>query len=106
MLCEFVFLFMCFTSAVKTVIQRVCFLRAYMCGQTQGRAQKTVMSRLMEEVEELEEDLKLQTQMNGINLKSCIRKTLQKSENLLFFSLFSLHYDVAKFMCLLKRRLI
>ncbi|XP_037831181.1 centromere protein P [Kryptolebias marmoratus] len=52
---------------------------AYMCGRTGGRGKQTVVSRLKEEVEELEEDLKLQTQMNGINLSSCITKTLQSS---------------------------
>jgi len=47
-----------------------------------------VLSRLKEEVEELEEDLKLQTQMNGISLNSCIIKTLRSSKNakgILFF---------------------
>lgn len=49
---------------------------AYLCGQTQ-EAEEAVVSRLMEEVEELEADLKLQTQMNGISLESCITKNLQ-----------------------------
>ena len=40
------------------------------------------MSMLKEELEELEEDLKLQTQMNGISLSSCTRKTLQKSKRI------------------------
>ncbi|XP_014877125.1 centromere protein P-like isoform X1 [Poecilia latipinna] len=49
---------------------------AFVCGQTQD-LEETVVSRLKEEVEELEKDLKLQTQMNGICLNSCITKTLQ-----------------------------
>ncbi|XP_037634387.1 centromere protein P [Sebastes umbrosus] len=51
----------------------------YMCGQRQGGGKENVLSRLKEEVEELEEDLKRQTQMNGINLNSCTTKTLQSS---------------------------
>ena len=35
---------------------------------------------LKEQVEELEEDLKQQTQMNGIRLNSCTTKTLQSSK--------------------------
>ncbi|KAM4741025.1 centromere protein P [Anableps anableps] len=49
---------------------------AFLCGQKQD-LEETVVSRLREEVEELEKDLKLQTQMNGISLNSCITKTLQ-----------------------------
>uniref|UniRef100_A0AAQ4RPR4 Centromere protein P n=1 Tax=Gasterosteus aculeatus aculeatus TaxID=481459 RepID=A0AAQ4RPR4_GASAC len=48
-----------------------------LCGQRQG--DEKVLSMLMEEVEELEEDLKLQTQMNGISLTGCTTKTLQSS---------------------------
>ncbi|XP_027858680.1 centromere protein P [Xiphophorus couchianus] len=48
---------------------------AFVCGRTQD-LEETVVSRLKEEVEELEKDLKLQTQMNGISLNSCITKTL------------------------------
>lgn len=40
------------------------------------------MCRLKEELEELEEDLKLQTQMNGVSLSSCVTKTLQSSKNI------------------------
>ncbi|MED6285381.1 hypothetical protein CHARACLAT_028714 [Characodon lateralis] len=49
---------------------------AFLCGQTQD-LEEMVVSRLKEEVEELEEDLKLQTRIDGISLNSCIRKTLQ-----------------------------
>ncbi|XP_008407107.1 centromere protein P [Poecilia reticulata] len=49
---------------------------AFVCGRTQD-LEETVVSRLKEEVEELEKDLKLQTQINGICLNSCITKTLQ-----------------------------
>ncbi|XP_037346257.2 centromere protein P isoform X2 [Pungitius pungitius] len=49
------------------------------CGQRQGDEKEKVLSRLMEEVEELEEDLMLQTQINGIRLTGCTTKTLQSS---------------------------
>ncbi|XP_034559342.1 centromere protein P [Notolabrus celidotus] len=52
---------------------------SYLCGPTQREGEERVMSRLKEEVEELEEDLKRQTQMNGICLNSCTAKTLQSS---------------------------
>ncbi|XP_070758877.1 centromere protein P [Enoplosus armatus] len=52
---------------------------SYMCGQKQGGGKEKVLSRLKEEVEELEEDLKHQTQMNGISLNSCTTKTLHSS---------------------------
>lgn len=51
-----------------------------MCGKRRGGKEK-VLSRLKEEVQELEEDLKLQTQMNGISLNSCTKKTLQSSKS-------------------------
>ena len=51
-----------------------------MCGQKQVGSKEEVESRLKEEVEELEEDLKRQTQMNGISLNSCTTKTLQSSK--------------------------
>ncbi|KAK9529571.1 hypothetical protein VZT92_013654 [Zoarces viviparus] len=50
-----------------------------MCGQRRGDEKEMVLSRLKEVVEELEEDLKLQTQRNGISLNSCTTKTLQSS---------------------------
>ncbi|KAM6946836.1 centromere protein P isoform 1-T2 [Lycodopsis pacificus] len=50
-----------------------------MGGQRRGAEKETVLSRLKEVVEELEEDLKLQTQRNGISLNSCTTKTLQSS---------------------------
>ncbi|KAM8916557.1 centromere protein P isoform 1-T2 [Spinachia spinachia] len=49
------------------------------CGQRQGDEKEKVLSRLREEVEELEEDLKLQTRMNCISLTGCTTKTLQSS---------------------------
>lgn len=52
---------------------------SYMCGQKQGGGKEKVLSKLKEEVEELEEDLKWQTRMNGISLNSCTTKTLQSS---------------------------
>ncbi|XP_044028878.1 centromere protein P [Siniperca chuatsi] len=52
---------------------------SYICGQRQGGGKEKVLFRLKEEVEELEEDLKQQTQMNGISLNSCTTKTLQSS---------------------------
>ncbi|XP_034442415.1 centromere protein P isoform X1 [Hippoglossus hippoglossus] len=52
---------------------------SYVCGQKQVGSKEEVESRLKEEVEELEEDLKRQTQMNGISLNSCTTKTLQSS---------------------------
>ncbi|KAF1392092.1 hypothetical protein PFLUV_G00048920 [Perca fluviatilis] len=52
---------------------------SYVCGQKQAGEKEKVLSKLTEEVEELEEDLKLQTQMNGISLNSCTTKTLQSS---------------------------
>ncbi|XP_008318926.1 centromere protein P [Cynoglossus semilaevis] len=54
---------------------------SFVCGQTQGRRKEVVMSQLEEEVNKMEEGLRRQTQMNGINLDSCITKTLQRSEN-------------------------
>ncbi|XP_056292468.1 centromere protein P isoform X1 [Pseudoliparis swirei] len=53
-----------------------------MCGQRQGdkKEKEKVLSRLKEEVEEMEADLKLQTEMNGISLNSCTTKTLQSSD--------------------------
>ncbi|XP_029287307.1 centromere protein P isoform X2 [Cottoperca gobio] len=53
---------------------------SYMCGQRQGGGKEEVLSKLKEEVEELEEDLKQQTQMNGISLTRCTTKTLQSSD--------------------------
>ncbi|XP_028263089.1 centromere protein P [Parambassis ranga] len=53
---------------------------AYICGQKQNGGEETVLSRLKEEVEELEEDLEWQTEMNGITLDSCVTKTLQSSD--------------------------
>ncbi|XP_031152669.1 centromere protein P [Sander lucioperca] len=52
---------------------------SYVCGQKQAGEKEKVLSKLTEEVEELEEDLKRQTQMNGISLNSCTTKTLQSS---------------------------
>lgn len=51
-----------------------------MCGQLQEGGKEEVLSRLKEEVKELEEDLKQQTQMNGISLNGCTKKTLQSSK--------------------------
>ncbi|XP_026202893.1 centromere protein P [Anabas testudineus] len=51
----------------------------YMCGQGQEEGKEKVLARLKKEVEELEEDLRWQTQMNGISLSSCTKKTLQSS---------------------------
>ncbi|KAK5871986.1 hypothetical protein PBY51_012723 [Eleginops maclovinus] len=52
----------------------------YIFGQKPGAEKENVLSGLKEEVEELEEDLKLQTHMNGIILNSCTRKTLQRNK--------------------------
>ncbi|TMS19153.1 Centromere protein P [Larimichthys crocea] len=52
---------------------------SYMCGRRQGGGKEKILSMLKEEVEEMEEDLKRQTQMNGISLTSCTTKTLQSS---------------------------
>lgn len=43
------------------------------------------MSQLEEEVNKMEEGLRRQTQMNGINLDSCITKTLQRSRRTVDF---------------------
>lgn len=65
-----------------------------MCGgQKQEGGKEKVLSMLKEEVEELEEDLKRQTQMNGISLNSCTTKTLQSSKRTtlsesIFFTVF------------------
>ncbi|XP_036067997.1 centromere protein P isoform X2 [Oryzias melastigma] len=48
-------------------------------GQTQNRDEETVMFKLKEEVEELEKDLHLQTEMNGISVDDCKIKTLFSS---------------------------
>ncbi|XP_008289489.1 centromere protein P [Stegastes partitus] len=52
---------------------------ASVCGLGPGGGKERVLSRLKEEVEEMEEDLRQQTQMNGISLTSCTAKTLQSS---------------------------
>lgn len=52
-----------------------------MCGQRQaGVKEEEVVSKLEAEVEQLEEDLKRQTQMNGFSLTSCTTKTLRRSK--------------------------
>lgn len=51
-----------------------------MGGQTQNRDEETVMFKLKEEVEELEKDLHLQTEMNGISVDDCKIKTLFSSK--------------------------
>uniref|UniRef100_A0A3P9HEU2 Centromere protein P n=1 Tax=Oryzias latipes TaxID=8090 RepID=A0A3P9HEU2_ORYLA len=50
------------------------------CRQTQDKDEEVVMSKLKEEVEELEKDLRLQTEMNGIIVENCKIKTLFRSE--------------------------
>ncbi|KAG7226831.1 hypothetical protein INR49_014180, partial [Caranx melampygus] len=52
---------------------------SYMCGQKHIGGREKVLSRLKEEVEELEDDLKRQTQMNGVGLRSCTTKTVINS---------------------------
>ncbi|XP_062272531.1 centromere protein P [Scomber scombrus] len=54
---------------------------SYICGKRQKGGKEEVLSKLKEEVEELEEDLQRQSQMNGISLNSCTIKTLQSSDN-------------------------
>lgn len=51
-----------------------------MCGKRPEKRKEEVLSRLKEEVGELEADLKQQTQMNGISLNSCTTKNLQNSK--------------------------
>lgn len=51
-----------------------------MFGQRQGEGKEIVQSKLKKEVDEMEDDLRQQTQMNGISLSSCIRKTLGSSK--------------------------
>ncbi|XP_029946833.1 centromere protein P isoform X2 [Salarias fasciatus] len=53
---------------------------AFLCGQRQGRKKESLQSRLKEEVEELKEDLRQQTEMNGIDLDRFTTKTLQGSD--------------------------
>ncbi|XP_034724873.1 centromere protein P [Etheostoma cragini] len=52
---------------------------SYVCGQKQAGEKEKVLAMLTDEVMELEEDLKRQTQINGISLNSCTTKTLQSS---------------------------
>ncbi|AWP02314.1 putative centromere protein P-like [Scophthalmus maximus] len=53
---------------------------SYVCGQRQaGVKEEEVVSKLEAEVEQLEEDLKRQTQMNGVSLTSCTTKTLRRT---------------------------
>ncbi|XP_061582581.1 centromere protein P [Cololabis saira] len=52
---------------------------AYLCGRAAGRGREVLLAGLVEEVEEMEDDLKLQNQMSGISLRSCSRKKLQSS---------------------------
>ncbi|XP_040014651.1 centromere protein P [Xiphias gladius] len=54
---------------------------SYMCGQKHVGGKEKVASRLKDEVEALQDDLKRQTQMNGISLNSCTAKTLQSSDS-------------------------
>ncbi|RVE73360.1 hypothetical protein OJAV_G00049560 [Oryzias javanicus] len=49
-------------------------------GETQNKDEETVMSKLKEEVEEMEKDLRLQTEMNGISVDNCKIKTLFSSD--------------------------
>ncbi|XP_029006302.1 centromere protein P isoform X2 [Betta splendens] len=49
----------------------------YMFAQKQDDGM--VLARLKKEVEDLEEDLRWQSQMNGIRMNSCTKKTLQSS---------------------------
>uniref|UniRef100_A0A8D3CC51 Centromere protein P n=1 Tax=Scophthalmus maximus TaxID=52904 RepID=A0A8D3CC51_SCOMX len=58
----------------------ICLHRSYVCGQRQaGVKEEEVVSKLEAEVEQLEEDLKRQTQMNGVSLTSCTTKTLRRT---------------------------
>ncbi|XP_054866633.1 centromere protein P [Amphiprion ocellaris] len=52
---------------------------ASLCGRGPVGEKERVMSSLKEEVEEMEEDLRRQTQMNGITLNGCNAKTLRSS---------------------------
>uniref|UniRef100_A0A1A8BVG1 Centromere protein P n=1 Tax=Nothobranchius kadleci TaxID=1051664 RepID=A0A1A8BVG1_NOTKA len=52
---------------------------ACMCGLTEGEGKEVVVSKLEEEVEQLERKIKLQTQINGISVTRCITKTLDHS---------------------------
>ncbi|XP_074529902.1 centromere protein P isoform X2 [Halichoeres trimaculatus] len=54
---------------------------SFLCGQTQGEELKKLALRIKEEVEEMKEDLKLQTQINRICLTSCTIKTLLRGDN-------------------------
>ncbi|XP_040889600.1 centromere protein P isoform X4 [Toxotes jaculatrix] len=54
---------------------------SYMCGQRLVGGKEKVVSRLKEGVKELEDDLKRQTQLNGISLTSCATKTLESSDS-------------------------
>uniref|UniRef100_A0A3P8U964 Centromere protein P n=1 Tax=Amphiprion percula TaxID=161767 RepID=A0A3P8U964_AMPPE len=54
---------------------------ASLCGRGPVGEKERVMSSLKEEVEEMEEDLRRQTQMNGISLNGCNAKTLRSSES-------------------------
>ncbi|XP_028301991.1 centromere protein P [Gouania willdenowi] len=51
----------------------------FLCKQRPEQRKQTLVSKLIEEGEELEEDLKQQTQMNGIVLNGITTKTLQSS---------------------------
>lgn len=51
-----------------------------MYGKGAERREQEVVFELKEEVGELEEDLKRQTQMNGISLNSCTRKNIRNSK--------------------------
>ncbi|KAM9759880.1 centromere protein P isoform 2-T5 [Menidia menidia] len=55
---------------------------AHLCGQRAAGGQEEVLSKLREEIQELEADLELQTQMNGISLSRCLVKTLQSGRKL------------------------
>ncbi|XP_067359622.1 centromere protein P isoform X2 [Channa argus] len=54
---------------------------SYLWGQRQGKEKEKVLSRMKREVEGLEEDLRQQTQINGISLDSCTTKTLESNES-------------------------
>ncbi|XP_054640307.1 centromere protein P [Dunckerocampus dactyliophorus] len=52
---------------------------SHVCGQTPQGTAEEVLSGLKEEVEQLEEDLQRQSQMNGISIKSCNVRSVQRS---------------------------
>lgn len=67
------------TNTIQCVIH---LHSAYICGEKHEGEKEEVVSALKEEVENVEDALKWQTQMNGLSLSSCTTKTTVDSKKI------------------------